>query len=89
MILLSGFTSDQTLGPYLRGQLLLNRIDLHRPVGEWLDAVYALWVGAPHEIVKKAHEIIERHSVTIEPDRDTWGELPEHIEAMRDLTDLT
>lgn len=88
MILLVGFTADQEMGPYLRGQLLLNRIDLHTSLDQWLDAVYALWTAAPHEVLKKAREVVDQHSIKIAPDRDTWGLLPEQIAQMGNFANL-
>jgi hypothetical protein len=88
VILLAGLTADRTIGAYLRGALRTNRIDLHTPLAEWLDAVYALWVGAPHEVLAKARKIIDDHSVTIAPDRDTWGTLPEHVAQLGNFADL-
>lgn len=88
MILVSGLTTDGTIGPYLRGQLLINRIDLRTPLGEWLDAVYALWTSAPHDVLAKARQVVDHHSVMIAPDRDTWGMLPEQIAQMGGFADL-
>lgn len=88
MILLAGFTSDPTLGPYLRGALLLNRIDLHTPLDQWLDQVYALWADAPHEVLSKARKVIDQHSATIAPDRDTWGTTPEQLAQMGNFANL-
>lgn len=88
MILILGLTEDRTLGPYLRGQLLLNRIDLHTPLPQWLDAVYALWTAAPHEVLKKARQVVDQHAVTIAPDRETWGLEPEQIAQMGDWAKL-
>jgi hypothetical protein len=88
VILLSGFTDDPTYGAYLRGALLMNRIDLHRPIGEWLDVVYALWVTGPHEVLKKARQVIDQHAVVVAPDRDTWGTQPEHLAQMGGLSQV-
>jgi len=88
VILLCGFTSDKALGPYLRGQLRLHQVDLNTPLRQWLDVVYALWCDAPHEVLGKARQVIDKHAVTIAPDRDTWGLLPEHIAQMGDLVQL-
>jgi hypothetical protein len=88
VILLVGLTEDRTAGPYLRGQLIINRIDLRTPLREWLDAVYALWVSGPLDVLKKAREVLDQHSVTIAPDRDTWGMTPEQIEQMGQFADL-
>jgi hypothetical protein len=88
VILLAGFTEDPTFGPYLRGRMLLNRIGLHLPLGEWLDAVYALWADAPHEVLKRARQVIDQHAVTIAPDRDTWGATPEQIAQMGSFAHL-
>jgi hypothetical protein len=88
VILLAGLTEDRTIGAYLRGQLRLNRIDLHTPLDQWLDAVYALWVSAPHEVLAKARQVIDQHSVTIAPDRETWGLTPEQIAQMGEFAHL-
>lgn len=80
MILLAGLTEDRTLGPYVRAQLRMNRIDLQRPLREWLDAVYALWLSAPHEALKEGRKVLDRHTDRIAPDRETWGLLPQHME---------
>jgi hypothetical protein len=88
VILIFGLTEDRAVGPYLRGSLLLNRIDLHTPLDQWLDAVYALWTTGPHEVLKKARQVVDQHSVTIAPDRDTWGLTPEQIAQMGEFAQL-
>lgn len=88
MILTLGLTTDKTVGNYLRGMLRVNRIDLHTPLAEWLDAVYALWVGAPHDAMQKARQSFDRQAVTIAPDRDTWGMTPEQIAQMGSFANL-
>lgn len=88
MILLVRLTEDRTIGPYLRGQLLLNRIGLHTSLPQWLDAVYALWMSAPHEVLEKARKTLDQHAVMIAPDRDTWGMDPDQIAQMGDFAKL-
>ena len=88
MILIYGLTEDPNIGSYLRGRLLLNRIDLHTSIDQWLDAVYALWLDAPHELLKKARKVIDEHSVMVAPDRETWGTTPEQVAQMGDFANL-
>lgn len=78
-------TEDRTVGPFLRGNLALHRIDLHTPLRRWLDCVYALWVQSP-EVLKKARKIIDEHAVMVAPDRETWGATPEQIALMPDFS---
>jgi hypothetical protein len=88
VILLFGLTEDRTIGAYLRGQLHINRINLRTPLDHWLDAVYALWTTAPHDVLTKARQVIDHHAVRIAPDRDTWGTTPEQIAQMGDFANL-
>lgn len=78
VILIKGLTENPIYGPYIRGQLALAHVTLRSPLREWLDAVYAAWVAAPHDVLEKAAKFITLRSAILRPDRSTWGKLPEH-----------
>lgn len=80
MILIFGFTEHPISAPYVRGKLALAGIDLSVDLGTWLDAVYAVWIDAPHELLEKASAQMVRTQARIRPEdaRETWGVLPEH-----------
>lgn len=60
-------------------------MELHIPAGDWLDAVYALFIDAPHEVIEPAHKQFVLKAAQIRPDYETWGLLPEHQELGRGL----
>lgn len=67
-----------TYRSYIQGRLALAGVDLHTPVANWLDAVWAVYVDAPHSLLKDlAKERVVR-AAQLRPDRETWGRLPEH-----------
>lgn len=80
MILTFGFTEHPISAPYVRGKLALAGIDLSADLGTWLDAVYAVWIDAPHELLEKANAQMVRTQARIRPEeaRETWGMRPEH-----------
>lgn len=49
----------------------------------WFDAAYAIIVDAPHQALEKLFEHLVRAQARAEPDRDTWGVLPEHQRLMQ------
>jgi hypothetical protein len=66
-----------TYRSYIQGRLALAGVDLHAPVATWLDAVWAVYVDAPHQLLEKmAKERVVR-AAQLRPDRETWGKLPE------------
>ena len=71
-------TESPIYGPYIRGQLALAHVTLRTPLADWLDAVYAAWVAAPHEALQAAAKTMVVQSARLRPDRETWGMLPEH-----------
>ena len=79
-LLVSLVFEDLDYGPYIRGRLTQqpNRYALQDDLADWLDVVYALWLDAPHEVVKKAGGELRKQSDRVAPDRSTWGLLPEH-----------
>jgi hypothetical protein len=65
---------------YIAGRLGLAGLDLSTPLSVWLDAVYAAWADAPHEVLQKAmqHFVVAEARLDPERARDTWGLQPEH-----------
>lgn len=53
------------------------------PLATWLDVAYATFIDAPHEILGKMHDHMVLTAARNNPDRETWGLLPEHQEMMR------
>lgn len=47
----------------------------------WLDAVYATYAEAPHEVLEKLTKQMVIKEAMIDPEgaRETWGQRPEHI----------
>lgn len=80
MILILGFTVNPISAQYVRGKLALAGINLSADLGTWLDAVYAVWIDAPHELLEKANAQMVRTQARIRPEeaRETWGLRPEH-----------
>jgi hypothetical protein len=79
--LILSLTEDPIAGPYVRGRLTHARVDPRRvTLGQWLDAVYAAWVDAPHELLEKITKQIVIKSAQLRPEeaRETWGLRPEH-----------
>lgn len=66
-----------TYGSYIQGRLALAGVDLHTPVATWLDAVWALYVDAPHQLLEKMAKERVIRAAQLRPDRETWGKLPE------------
>lgn len=89
-ILVSFAFEDLDYGPYIRGRLaqLPDRSVLQEDLADWLDVVYAIWLDAPHEVVKKAGETLRKQSDRVAPDRSTWGLLPEHRAQMGSFEEL-
>lgn len=56
------------------------------PAAGWLDAVYAILMECPDEILRKMHDQIVLKSGMLRPDRATWGMTPDQIEMSRRLT---
>jgi len=48
----------------------------------WFDAAYAIIMEAPHEALEKMFDQLTRAQARAEPDRETWGVLPEHQRLM-------
>lgn len=79
--LILSLTEDPVAGPYVRGKLTHGGIDpAHLTVGDWLDAVFAAWVDAPHEFLEKVNKAFVVKSAQLRPEeaRETWGLRPEH-----------
>lgn len=72
--------ADPVVGVYIRGRLALAGLDLSTRLDVWLDAVYAVFVDAPQELLKKLAPQVIRKSATIDPEgfREIWGKAPEH-----------
>lgn len=64
----------------MRGRLALADIDATADLGPWLDAVYAAFADAPHDVLDKLNREMVVKSAMIDPEeaRATWGTLPEH-----------
>lgn len=48
----------------------------------WFDAAYAIIMEAPYEALDKMLDHLVRTQAKAEPDRETWGMLPEHQRLM-------
>lgn len=50
------------------------------PLNVWLDAVYTVWIEAPHELLEKVNKQLVVKAAMLRPDeaRETWGMRPEH-----------
>jgi hypothetical protein len=66
------------LGPYVRGQLALHRVDLRDDGARVLDMIHALIATAPGEVLEKLDKELVMKGARAYPDRDSWGVLPEH-----------
>ena len=78
-------TQDPVCGPYVRGKLELAGLGLNTPLDRWLDAVYAVWLDAPHDRLEVAFKKTTLAAAKLRPDRSTWGKLPEHQALTRGL----
>lgn len=77
VLLIASAAEDITYRGYVRGRLALAGLDLRTPLADWLDAVWAIYVDAPHSVLKEmARERVVR-AAQLRPDRETWGKLPE------------
>jgi hypothetical protein len=65
----------------VRGKLAFADIRETAEVGVWLDAVYAAYADAPHEVLVKLNKQMVVKGAMIDPDeaRKTWGVAPEHV----------
>lgn len=66
----------------MRGKLALAGIDLRASAACWFDAMYAIIMEAPHEALNKMFDTLVIAQARAEPDRETWGMLPEHQRMM-------
>lgn len=66
----------------MRGKLALAGIDLRVSAACWFDAAYAIIIEAPHDVLNKMFDHLVRSQARAEPDRETWGLLPEHQRLM-------
>lgn len=78
---------DPIYRDYIAGKLGLAGLDLSTPLHIWLDAIYATWADAPHEVLEKAlkQTIIQEARIDPERARETWGLRPEHQATSRGL----
>jgi hypothetical protein len=81
VILIHGLTEHPIVGPYVRGKLALADIELASPLASWLDAVWAAYAEAPHELLQKLNAELVKKSAMLDPEeaRATWGVAPEHV----------
>jgi hypothetical protein len=65
----------------VRGKLAFADIDETAELGMWLDAVYAAYADAPHEVLVKLNKQMVIKEAMIDPEeaRKTWGVRPEHV----------
>lgn len=56
------------------------RADTRISFADWLDAVYASLVTAPHDVLVKLEDSLVVNAALADPEgaRETWGLLPEH-----------
>lgn len=73
---------DQMTGAYVRGKLALAGVDESRtPLATWLDMVFAIVAEmseSPGRMIEHLDKKIVIETARAEPDRETWGLLPEH-----------
>lgn len=69
------------VGAYVRGKLAFADIRETADVGLWLDAVYAAYADAPHEVLDKLNRQMVIKGAMIDPEeaRKNWGVAPEHV----------
>jgi hypothetical protein len=65
----------------VRGKLAFADIGETTELGMWLDAVYASYAEAPHEVLTQLNKQMVIKGAMIDPDeaRKTWGIAPEHV----------
>lgn len=65
---------------YIAGRLGLAGLDLSTSLHVWLDAVYAAWADAPHQLLREAMKQLAIQEARIDPERarESWGLRPEH-----------
>lgn len=64
---------------YVDGKLALAGVDPSRvPLATYLDVLYAIVMEAPHTALEKTYDQIVIQAARMNPDRETWGLLPEH-----------
>lgn len=78
VLLIWGVTAHPTYRSYVAGKLALAGLDLNAPLGVWLDAAWAAYVDAPHELLEHAARQVVIGTARLRPDRESWGRLPEH-----------
>lgn len=78
-------TQDPVLHPYLAGQLARDGITTREPASVWLHAVYAIVATAPMDVLKAMDDKMIGLSARADPNRETWGALPDHQRAMSRL----
>lgn len=84
--LIFGLADNPPVRPYVSGRLALAGIDLRVPAAVWLDAVYAIVLEAPHELLEKVHGQITIQTARMRPDRETWGMTPDQVALTNKLT---
>jgi hypothetical protein len=73
-------TRNPLIGPYVRGQLVLQHVDPRIPLDAWLDAVHAIVATTPTDVLKKINDNLTVNAAMADPEgaRESWGLLPEH-----------
>lgn len=86
-MLINAIARDPVYRDYIAGKLGLAGLDLSTPLHVWLDAVYTIWVDAPHELLQKVMKQLITQEARIDPERarETWGLRPEHQATSRGL----
>lgn len=64
---------DPSLKHYIRGKLALAGIDLRVTAACWFDAVWAILMEAPHDVLTKTADKMTLAQNRARPDRDNWG----------------
>lgn len=77
VLLIAATVEGITYQSYIQGRLALAGVDLRTPLATWLDAVWAVYVDAPHELLEKLTKERVVRAAQLRPDRETWGKLPE------------
>lgn len=86
--LIYGLAETPYLKTYVAGKLALSGVDSRVPAATWFDAVYAIVVEAPHELLEKLHAQLTISSARLRPDRSTWGATPDQVALTNKITGL-
>jgi hypothetical protein len=82
-------TSDPVIGAFVRGRMHMAGIRHDTDARVALDVLTVIALEVPRQALQQLRTNVERASWDIaEPDRETWGLLPQHQAAMARQLDL-